>query len=104
MKYVDQTCAWLIFVAGIAHIATTEILHPPRAVLDTGLLWAFVAMFNLLRIHNGYGMRRLRTFCIGANIAVLTLEVVRWRMFGLYGAVMAVLVLCETVFSIRQKH
>jgi hypothetical protein len=104
MKYIDQACVWLIFVAGVAHISTTELLHPPRAVLDTGLLWIFLAMFNLLRIRNGYGIHRLRTFCIGANAAVLALECVRWRMFGLSNLVVVVLVLCETLFSIRQKQ
>jgi hypothetical protein len=104
MSYVDRACAWLILVAGVAHIINTEIFHPPRAVLDAGLLWIFVAMFNFLRIRNGYGVKQLKIFCIGANCATLILELVRWKMFGRLGVVLVVLVLCETLFSLRRKQ
>jgi hypothetical protein len=103
MKYVDQACAWIIFVAGIAHILTTEIFHPRGVTLDLGLLTIFLAMFNLLRLRNGYSVLGLKAFCVSANLASLMFEVVRWSMFGLRGGILAVVILAETLFSIRQK-
>jgi hypothetical protein len=63
MKYVDYACAWTVFVIGVVGMTAIEIRHPPQAVLDTPLLWIFVAMFNLLRLRNGYSVRGLRVFC-----------------------------------------
>jgi hypothetical protein len=82
-KYLDFACAWTVFVIGVVGMMAIEIRHPPHAVLDTPLLWIFVAMFNLLRLQNGYSVRNLKAFCIGANVAALALEAVRIRMFGL---------------------
>jgi hypothetical protein len=101
MKYVDYACAWAIFVLGVAGMTAIEIRHPPQAVLDTPLLWIFVAMFNLLRLRNGYNVRSLKVFCIGANVSTLALEVVRLRMFGLVFLVSALLILAETLFSLN---
>ncbi len=53
MRYVDQACAWMILLAGVAHILITELAHIPGAVLDPGVMWIFLAMLNLLRIRNG---------------------------------------------------
>ncbi len=100
MKYVDYACAWAVFVIGVVGMTAIEIRHPPHAVLDTPLLWVFVAMFNLLRLRNGYSVRSLAVFCIGANVATLALEVVRLRMFGLGFLVTASLILVETIFSL----
>jgi hypothetical protein len=103
MKYVDRICAWLIFLAGIAHIVATDILHLPGS-LDTSLLWILVAMLNLLRIQNGYTVRGLKVFCLGANVAVLVLEVVRWKMFAApESLVLIVLFILELLFSISTK-
>jgi hypothetical protein len=103
MRYVDRICAWLIFLAGIAHIVATDILHLPGS-LETALLWIFVAMSNLLRIVNGYTVRGLKVFCLGGNIAVLVLEVVRWKMYaGPESIMMIVLFALETLFAIFTK-
>jgi len=61
-------------------------------------------MFNLLRLRNGYSVANLKAFCIGANLAALTLEVLRLKMFGFlgFGSIIAFLILAETVFSITQ--
>jgi hypothetical protein len=99
-KLADHACAWAIFVLGVIQMIVTEIRHPPHAVLDTPLLWIFVAMFNLLRLRNGSSVRSLTAFCIGANVAALTLEVLRIRMFGLTFLVTASLILVETIFSL----
>jgi hypothetical protein len=103
-KYVDYACAWTVFVVGVVWIMAIEIRHPPQAVLDTPLLWIFVAMFNLLRLRNGYSVRNLKGFCIGANVATLALEAVRVRMFGILFLVTASLLLAETVFSLRKQR
>jgi hypothetical protein len=58
-------------------------------------------MFNLLRVRNGLGVKGLITFCIGANLATVTLEVVRFKMFGLFALFGALPILCELVFSVR---
>jgi hypothetical protein len=102
MKYVDYLCASTIFIAGVAAMITTEIRHPPHAVLDTPLVWILVAMINLLRLRNGYSVRNLRVFCIGANLSTLTLEVLRLSMFGVFGfgSVIAFLILAEALFSL----
>jgi hypothetical protein len=98
LKNLDRACAWLIFILGILDLVHTELRHPAGAVLDSGLLWVLLAMFNLLRIDHADKVRHLQTFCIGANIATLMLESVRWKMFGL--SAMTGLVLAETLFSI----
>jgi hypothetical protein len=105
MKYVDYACAWAVFVVGVVGIMTTEIRHSPHAVLDTPLLWLCVAMFNLLRLRNGYSVANLKVFCIGVNLATLALETVRLRMFGFFGfgLVVALLILVETIFSLRRQ-
>lgn len=104
MKYVDYVCAWTLFVLGVGGVMNTEIRHPPHAVLDTPLLWILVAMFNLLRLRNGYSVANLKVFCIGANLATLILETVRLRMFGFFsfGSILAVFILAETAFSLRE--
>lgn len=106
MKYVDYACAWTIFVVGLISIVMTELRHPPGAVLDTPLLWIFVAMFNFLRFRNSNGANGLRIFCIGANLSALALEIVRMKMWGLTLPlpIVAVTVFAETVFSmVRSK-
>lgn len=103
MKYIDRWCAWLIFAAGIVHIILTDFLHL-RGSLDTALVWIFAAMLNLLRALYGYSIPRLRAFCAAANISVLMLEAVRWRMFGgsLSLAIFS-LFLIETLFTLVAK-
>jgi hypothetical protein len=112
MEYLDETCAWLIFLAGISHIVVTEIFHPRGVVLDTGLLWVFVAMFNLLRIRNSYTVKLLKVFCLGANVSALMFEIARWQMSGRAPSVpmaaldvgFVALFLLETVFSLTAKR
>lgn len=112
MKYLDETCAWLIFLAGLTHIVLTEAFHARDSVLDTGLVYIFVAMLNLLRIRNGYTVRLLRVFCLGANVSALMLEIVRWNMFGrpsspsfaVSSLGVAALLLLQTVFSVITKQ
>jgi len=112
MKYLDEACAWLIFLAGVVHIVITEVFHVRGSVLDTGLLYILVAMLNLLRIRNGYAVQRLRIFSIGANVSATMLEVNRWNMFGrpsplapasLWSLGLFVLFFLQLLFSITPK-
>lgn len=107
MKYLDEICAWLIFLEGVRHIVLTELFHARGAVLDTGLLLIFLAMFNLLRIRNGSEIKLLRVFCLGANVSELMFEIVRSSMIyrlsnpsdAILNGVLALFILVETVFS-----
>lgn len=82
-----------------------ELRHPPGAVLDTPLLWIFVGMFNFLRLRNDDGAKGLRVSCIGANLSEFALEVVRMKMWGPSLLIVAVPMLCETIFSmVRSKR
>ena len=102
-KYVDYGCAWVVLALGVLGIVRIEAVHPANAVLDSPLLWVLLAMLNLLRLRNGYGVTGLRVFCIAANVAVLVLEAVRFRMFGTVNLVVALPILAETLFSIGRN-
>jgi hypothetical protein len=103
MDYLDEGFAWLIFLGGLVHIVLTDFLHF-RGSLDTALVWILAAMLNLLRIKNDSSVRWLRTFCVAANVSVLILEAVRWKMFeGPSSLVLLALILIESVFSITRK-
>jgi hypothetical protein len=104
MKHLDYACAYLLLVIGILGILSTEIWHPPSAVLDTPILWILVSMFNLMRLRNGYGVAGLKVFCIGANLAGLVIEVVRFKMLGPFALIQGIPILGATIFSIAQKR
>lgn len=113
MRYLDKACSWLIFLAGIIHIVLTEAFHPRGSVVDTGLLYIFVAMFNLLRIQNDGSVKLIRVFCMAANISVLMLEILRlntfeWhpvpRVATIWSIGIVGLVLLQTAFSAKAKR
>lgn len=101
IRYIDSFIAWVIFVSGVVAIVMTVLFHSIFRTLDAPLLWVFVAMFNLLRVRNGRSAKTLTTFCIGANLAVLMLEAVRFKMWGPFALFGAVPILCELAFSVR---
>lgn len=101
IRYVDFALAWVILAIGIVGIFTTALFHVPFGKLDTPLLWLFVAMFNLLRVVNGRNAKTLTTFCMGANLAVVMLEAIRFKMWGPFALFGAVPILCELAFSVR---
>jgi len=103
MKYLDYTFAYSLFLIGILQILSTEIWHPPGAVLDTPILWIFISMFNLLRLRNGYNVVGLKVFCIGANLAGLAIEVVRFKMFGPQALIQGIPIVGALIFSMLQK-
>jgi hypothetical protein len=104
MKYADYACAWFIFAIGMIDVVLTEVTHPPGVILDTALLWIFVAMFNLLRLRNGGSIKGLTIVCIAANLAESVLEVYRMTWSPRPIVVVAVPILCETVFSIVRSR
>jgi hypothetical protein len=102
--YADYACAWIILALGVLGILRIEVVHPAHAVLDTPLLWIFVAMFNFLRLRNE-DVVRLRVFCIGANLSESIFEVARMKMWGVYPfLVVAVPIFCEAIFSIVRSR
>src|SRR5216683_504873 len=83
MKYLDYGCAWVIFLSALVSVVVIAFWHPHGTTLEAPLLWIVVAMMNFLRLRNGYaGTRGLRTFCIAANLIALTLEMLRFGLFG----------------------
>jgi hypothetical protein len=83
MKYLDHLCAWAIFLTALVSVVVIAFWHPRGTTLEAPLLWILVAMMNFLRLRNGYsGTRGLRTFCIAANLIALTVEIVRFGLFG----------------------
>ncbi len=101
---IDSLFAWLLLVVGFAGIWFTELRHPAGPVLDTPFLWILAAMFNLLRLGNGYRLEGLKSFCIAANLVVLVAETVRLKMFGPFVLIQGIPILAETIFSIVRKN
>jgi len=100
VKYVGHALAWVILLAVATHLVLTVVFHHPRAMLETGVLWVLVAMFNFLRLGNGYGVRGSTTFCIGANAAASSLNLC---MYGPLGLILIVPLLGELLFSRRKS-
>ena len=82
MRYLDYVCAWMVLLSAVLFILKIATMHPRGAVLDIPILWILVAMMNFLRLRNGYGVRGLRTSCIGANVMTLFIEIVRLKLVG----------------------
>ena len=124
MKYLDYACAWVIFFSAIVSTVVIAFWHPRGTTLEAPLLWILVAMMNFLRLRNGYSVvRGLQTFCIAANLIALTLEMLRFGLFGgwifenggLYSLlsasnewtaylIVALAAFAETIFSILQTN
>ena len=113
MRYLDYLCAWAILLTAVSFMLAIEILQLQRAILDIPFLWLLVAMLNFLRLRNGYArVPGLMVTCVGANLVALTMETVRWRLFGggilqawgLYTFVAAVAFFGETILSIVRKN
>jgi hypothetical protein len=104
MKYIDYFCAWFLFVAGLAFIVDIEIWHPSGAVLDTPILWIVVAMINILRLRNGYGIKNLKAFCISANLILLVVETVSFKLYpSPTSLIQGIPTVAETLFSLTQR-
>lgn len=104
MKYADYACAWFILAIGMTAIVLTEVNHTRGVVLDTSLLWIFLAMFNLLRLRYGGSVKGLTIVCIGANMAESVVEVYRMTVSPRPIIVIVAPILCETIFSIVRSR
>jgi hypothetical protein len=72
MKRLDRACAGALFLLALVECWLVPRDHPGRIwIFGTGLALLFTAMLNLLRLRNGYGVRGLKLFCIGANVMML---------------------------------
>jgi hypothetical protein len=108
---LDATCAWLLFALGVVHVTMTPAAVRGRLwFFGTGLTLIFAAMINLLRIKNGYSVRWLKPFCVGANLMTLTLAVFAaralWVSLARYPQVFLIVavVAMELLFSIQQQN
>jgi hypothetical protein len=72
MKFFDRSCAGALFLLAIVECWLVPRDYPGRIwIFGTGLALLFTAMLNLLRIRNGYSVRGLRLFCLGADVIML---------------------------------
>jgi len=71
VRHVDRVCAGAFFLLAIVECWLVPRDYTGRIwIFGTGLALLFVAMLNLLRIRNGYSVRGLKMFCVGANVVM----------------------------------
>jgi hypothetical protein len=111
MKLFDRLCAGILFVLAIVDCLLVPKTYTGRIwLLGTALALLFTAMLNVLRLRNGYAVRGLKMFCIGANLLMLTFVVALMMSIGEARAlhnpeiiVVALLVIVETTFSLGKN-
>ena len=111
MKLFDQLCAGSLFVVSIVDCLLVPRTYTGRIwILGTGLALLFTAMLNVLRLRNGYAVRGLKMFCIGANILILTFVVALMISIGEARVlqhpqimIVATLVIIEMKFSVGKN-
>jgi hypothetical protein len=111
MKTFDALCASLLVVAALVDCSIVPRSYTGRIwIFGTALALLFAAMFNLLRIGNDASVRHLKATCIVANVSMLAFAVGLMASIGkartlqhLQIPVVALLLLCETVFSLRKS-
>ncbi|MFZ0416693.1 MAG: hypothetical protein WAM04_01200 [Candidatus Sulfotelmatobacter sp.] len=111
MKLFDQLCAGILFVLSIVDCLLVPKTYTGRIwLLGTALALLFTAMLNVLRLRNGYAVRGLKMFCIGANVLMLTFVVALMMSIGearsLHNPqiiVVAILVIVEMTFSLGKN-
>jgi hypothetical protein len=111
MKLFDRLCAGILFVLAIVDCLLVPKTYTGRIwLLGTALALLFTAMLNVLRLRNGYAVRGLKMFCIGANVLMLTFVVALMMSIGEARAlhnpqiiVVALLVIVETTFSLGKN-
>jgi hypothetical protein len=111
MTLIDRLCAGTLFIVAILECMLVPKTYVGRIwIFGTGLALLFTAMLNLLRIRNGAGVRGLRLFCIAANSTMLMLAIALMMSIGRsrtlanpHIPVIGVMLLLETVFSLRKR-
>jgi hypothetical protein len=72
MRPLDRACAGALFLLAVVECWLVPRSYTSRLwIFGTGLALLFTAIANLLRLRNGYSVRGLRFFCIGANVMML---------------------------------
>jgi hypothetical protein len=111
MKLFDWVCAGTLFVLSIADCWLVPKTYTGRIwILGTALALLFTAMLNVLRLRNGYAVRGLKLFCIGANILMLTFVIALMISIGKERVVqhpqilvVGTLVIVELMFSLGRN-
>jgi hypothetical protein len=111
MKLFDQLCAGTLFVLAIVDCLLVPRTYTGRIwIFGTGLALLFAAMLNVLRLRNGYRVRGLKMFCIGANVLGLTFVVALMISIGEARtlqhpqiSIVGALLLAETLFSLGKN-
>ena len=111
MKLLDRLCAGTLFLLAIVECLLVPKSYPGRIwILGTYLALLFTAMLNLLRIRNGYAVRRLRMFCIAGNLTMLVFFAALMASIGQATTMrnpqlllVAGLLTFQTVFSLRKN-
>lgn len=112
MRALDRACAGALFLLAVVECWLVPRDYTGRIwIFGTGLALLFTAMLNLLRLRNGYSVRGLKLFCIGANVMMLTFVIaltasIGWPRTVTNPQVVLVLglVLAEAVFSLRSEQ
>lgn len=112
LKRSDRVCAGSLFLLALLECWLVPQNYTGRIwIFGTGLSLLFTAMLNLLRIRNGYWVRGLRSFCIGANVAMsvfiasLVLSIGRANAVENPQVLLTFLLLAiETVFSFARNE
>jgi len=111
MKRLDRACAGALFLLAIVECWLVPRDYIGRIwIFGTGLALLFTAMLNLLRVRNGYGVRGLKLFCVGANVMMLVFVIaliasIGWPRTMANHQVLLVLGLlgAETTFSLAKN-
>jgi hypothetical protein len=111
MRFFDGLCAGVLFVLAIVDCLLVPRTYTGRIwIFGTGMALLFAAMLNVLRLRNGYGVKGLKTFCIGANVLGLTFIVALMISIGEARTlqhpqlpIVGALLLAETAFSLGKN-
>lgn len=107
----DRLFAGSLFVLAIADCLLVPRHYTGRIwIFGTDLALLFTAMLNTLRLRNSSGVHGLRPFCITANVTMLAFAIALMASIGKARtlsnpqiALVAALLLTETVFSLRKN-
>jgi hypothetical protein len=111
LRFVDWTGAGSLFLLAIIDCLLVPRTYTGRIwIFGTGLALLFTAMLNVLRIRNRDGIPGLRLSCITANVTMLVFAIALMASIGKPRTLqhpqillIAVLLLAETAFSLREN-
>jgi hypothetical protein len=108
---VDWICAGGLFLLALGDCLLVPRDYTGRIwIFGTGLALLFTAMLNLLRLRNDGFVNGLRPFCLAANATMLGFAIALMASIGRSRTLanpqillVGMLLLVETVFSLRKK-